>query len=170
MRFLRRLLVVLLIAFIAIQFFRPKKNITEGAQPNNIASVYPVPDHVKGILAKACNDCHSNNTKYPWYNNIQPVAWWLADHVEEGKRELNFDEFASYSLRKQYKKLEEVNGQVKEGEMPLKSYTWIHGDAKLTNDEKLALAEWVESTRSAMEAKYPMDSLVRKSGTPPPAK
>lgn len=170
MRFLRRLLVVLLIVFIVIQFFRPKKNIAEGPQPNNIASVYPVPDHVKGILAKACYDCHSNNTKYPWYNNIQPVAWWLADHVDEGKRELNFDEFASYSLRKQYKKLEEVNGQVKEGEMPLKSYTLIHTDAKLTEDEKRTLAEWVESTRSTMEAKYPMDSLVRKSGTPPQAK
>ncbi len=170
MRLLRRLLLVLLIVFIVIQFFRPKKNITEGPQPNNIASVYPVPDHVKGILAKACNDCHSNNTRYPWYNNIQPVAWWLADHVEEGKRELNFDEFATYRPRKQYKKLEETNEMVKEGEMPLNSYTWIHKDAKLTDDEKRTLAEWVEATRSAMEAKFPMDSLVRKSGTPPSTK
>lgn len=164
MRILKKILLILLIGFIVIQFFRPKKNISEGPQPNNIANVYPVPENVKGILAKACNDCHSNNTRYPWYNNIQPVAWWLSNHVEEGKRELNFDEFAGYRLRKQYKKLEETNGQVKEGKMPLDSYTWIHKDAKLTDDEKRALAGWVESTRAAMEAKYPMDSLVKKSG------
>ncbi len=167
MRFLRRLLILLLIAFVVIQFFRPKKNISEGPQPNNIALLYPVPDHVKSILAKACNDCHSNNTRYPWYNNVQPVTWWLNDHMEEGKKELNFDEFATYRPRRQYKKLEEVNEQLKKGEMPLDSYTWIHKDAKLTDDERSAIAEWVESTRSAMEAKYPIDSLVRKSGPPP---
>jgi len=167
MRFLRRFLVFLFVVLIVIQFFRPKKNISEGVQPNNIATAYPVSDQVKGILIKACNDCHSNNTRYPWYSNIQPVAWWLADHVEEGKRELNFDEFAAYSPRKQYRKLEETNEMVKEGEMPLDSYTWIHKDAKLSKAEKIAIAEWVESTRSAMEARYPMDSLVKKSNPAP---
>jgi hypothetical protein len=167
MRFLRKLLLLLLIVFIVIQFFRPKKNISEGPQPNNIAAAYPVPENVKVILAKACDDCHSNNTRYPWYNNIQPVAWWLNDHVQEGKGDLNFDEFTTYRLRKQYNRLEQTKELVDKGEMPLKSYTWIHKDAILTDQEKQALYSWVETSRAAMEAKYPMDSLVRKSGTPP---
>lgn len=167
MRFLRRLLILLLIVFIAIQFFRPKKNIATGPQFANIGQAYIVPDQVKTILAKACNDCHSNTTRYPWYNNIQPVAWWLADHIDEGKRELNFDEFANYSPRKQYNKLEETKELVNEGKMPLNSYTWIHKDAKLTDQEKQAIAAWVDGIRGQLEAKYPMDSLVRKSRPQP---
>jgi hypothetical protein len=169
MRFLRRLLMLLLIVFIVIQFFRPKKNISEGPQPHNIATAYPVPEDVKAILAKACNDCHSNNTRYPWYNNIQPVAWWLNNHVQDGKKELNYDEFTTYRPRKQYARLEQTKKLVDKGEMPLDSYTWIHKDAILTDQEKQALYSWVETSKAAMEAKYPMDSLVRKSG-PAPAK
>jgi hypothetical protein len=169
MRFLRRVLIFLLVIFILIQFFRPKKNISEGPQPNNIATAYPVPDNVKTILAKACNDCHSNNTRYPWYNNIQPVAWWLNNHVQDGKKDLNYDEFTTYSLRKQYARFGQTKDLVKKGAMPLKSYTWIHKDAILTDEEKQALFSWVDASRAAMEAKYPMDSLVRKSG-PAPAK
>jgi hypothetical protein len=160
---------MLLIAIIIIQFFRPKKNISEGPQPNNIATAYPVPENVKAILAKACNDCHSNNTRYPWYNNIQPVAWWLNDHVQEGKRELNFDEFTTYRLRKQYARFEQTKKLVDKGAMPLDSYTWIHKDAILTDQEKQALFSWADSSKAIMESKYPKDSLIRKNA-PPPAK
>ena len=155
-------MIVLLIAFIAIQFFHPPKNQAEGAQPGNIASVFPVPENVKSILEKACNDCHSNNTAYPWYSKIQPVDWWMDNHVKEGKRELNFDEYAAKPLRYQYHKMEEIIDQVKKGEMPLNSYTWIHKDAILNAEEKTALTSWANGIRTAMEAKYPMDSLVRK--------
>lgn len=159
---LKKIMIVLLIAFIAIQFFHPAKNQAEGAQPNNIASIFPVPENVKSILEKACNDCHSNNTAYPWYSKIQPVDWWMDNHVKEGKRELNFDEYAAKPIRYQYRKMEEIIDQVKEGEMPLNSYTWIHKDAILNAEEKTALTSWANEIRSAMEAKYPMDSLVRK--------
>jgi len=159
---MKKVLLVLLIAFIVIQFFRPEKNIHPGTQANNISSLYEVPENVKQIMDKACNDCHSNNTSYPWYNNIQPVAWWLNDHVEEGKDELNFDEFASYNLRKQYHKLDEVIDQVKKGEMPLNSYTWIHTDAKLSDTEQAALTGWASGIMDQMKAKYPIDSLVRQ--------
>ncbi|MFV0605218.1 MAG: heme-binding domain-containing protein [Niabella sp.] len=153
---------VLLVAFIVIQFFKPAKNKSEGTQLNNIEALYPIPADVKTILQKACNDCHSNNTSYPWYNNIQPVAWWLEHHVNEGKRELNLDEFANTSLRRQYHKLEEIEEQIKKGDMPLPSYTWIHKDAVLTDAEKNAVYAWVSDVRGKMEAAYPMDSLVRK--------
>ena len=168
-KFLKALGWILLIVLIAIQFFHPAKNINPGDQPNAIAKAFGVPADVKTILDKACMDCHSNNTRYPWYNNLQPVAWWLADHVKDGKRELNFDDYITKRLRYQYHKMEETIKQVKEGEMPLDSYTWTHKDAVLTNEEKTKLMDWAKSVMDTLEAHYPIDSLKRK-GPPPPQK
>lgn len=158
---IKKILLVLLAAFIIIQFIHPKRNRAEGPQPNYIGNSHPIPGDVKAILAKACNDCHSNNTKYPWYSKIQPVDWWLTDHVNDGRKELNFDEYTNRNLRYQYHKLEEVVEQVNKGEMPLNSYTWIHRDAKLTAAEKELLIGWAKSRIKDMEATYPIDSLKR---------
>lgn len=157
----KRFLLMLLIAFIAIQFFRPQKNMASGISANDITTKYAVPKNVQQILKTSCYDCHSNNTNYPWYSNIQPVAWWLKDHIDEGKRELNFSEFASYRIGRQYRKLEEINGEVKDNKMPLESYTLIHGDAKLSDEQKLTLATWVTALRDSIKAQYPEDSLKR---------
>jgi hypothetical protein len=158
----KRTFQILLLAFIVIQFIRPAKNKSEGISNNDISKIYAVPADVQAILKTSCYDCHSNNTVYPWYASIQPAAWWLADHIKEGKRELNFSEFASYRIGRQYRKLEEVNKQVKEGEMPLESYLWIHKDSKLSEQQKLTLATWVTAVRDTIKANYPADSLVRK--------
>lgn len=90
------------------------------------------------------------------------MAWWLDDHIMEGKKELNFDAFGNYSLRRQYHKLEEVAEQVEHDEMPLKSYTILHGDAKLTEEQKQTLIDWSASARKQMEQSYPIDSLIKK--------
>ena len=169
-KFLKKILLVLLVALVIIQFFRPTKNIAVAASPNDITTKYAVPKDVQAILATSCYDCHSNTTKYPWYNTIQPVAWWLDDHIKEGKKELNFSEFATYRIGRQYKKLEEINEQVKEGEMPLESYTLIHGDAKLTEQQKLTLASWVTTLRDSIKAQYPEDSLKRPQRPQPNTK
>lgn len=161
-KILKRTFQILLLAFIVIQFIRPAKNKSEGISNNDITKVYPVPENVQAILKTSCYDCHSNNTLYPWYSQIQPAAWWLNNHIEEGKRELNFSEFASYRIGRQYRKLNEINEQVKEGEMPLDSYLWIHKDAKMDEQQKLTLANWVTSVRDSIKANYPEDSLVRK--------
>jgi Haem-binding domain len=158
----KRTFQILLLAFIVIQFIRPAKNISEGISNNDISKIYAVPADVQSILKTSCYDCHSNNTVYPWYAEIQPAAWWLADHIKEGKKELNFSEFASYRIGRQYRKLEEVNKEVKENEMPLESYLWIHKDSKLSDQQKLILANWVTAIRDTIKANYPADSLVRK--------
>lgn len=142
---------ILAVIVLVIQFFRPEKNISTGVSENHISKKYATPDDVKIILDKACNDCHSNNTHYPWYASIQPVAWWLDHHIEEGKGEINFDEFLTYPPKKARHKMEEVNEMVKEGEMPLNSYTWIHKDAVLSKDEKLSIANWAVSTMKLIE-------------------
>ncbi len=158
---------LLLISLIAIQFFRPEKNINTGDQPNAISKKYIVSTDVKTILDKACMDCHSNNTRYPWYYNIQPVAWWLANHVKDGKKELNFDEYTTRRPRFQYRRMEQTIDLVKKEEMPLDSYTWTHKDAILTIEEKTKLYDWAKSVMNALEAQYPIDSLKRPS--PPPS-
>ena len=161
-KILKRTFQVLLLAFIVIQFFRPAKNKAEGSGNNDISKLYHVPEDVQTILKTSCYDCHSNNTVYPWYAEVQPVAWWLNGHINDGKKDLNFSEFAGYRIRRQYKKLEEINGLVKKNEMPLDSYLWIHKYAKLNEQQKLTLANWVTAIRDTMKATYPADSLVRK--------
>jgi Haem-binding domain len=160
----KKIAYALLATLLIIQVFHPAKNINASPQAtvNDISKIYAVPENVQSILKTSCYDCHSNNTYYPWYSNIQPVAWWLNHHVEEGKREINFNEFASYQIRRQYKKMEEVIDQVKEDEMPLSSYTIIHNDAKISQEQKLALSNWADGIRKEMESKYPPDSLKRK--------
>lgn len=162
MRILKRLLLILLIGFVVIQFFRPEKNVSAQTSRNDITTLYTMPGDVKNIMERACYDCHSNNTRYPWYAEIQPVAWWMADHVEEGKEHINYSEFAAYGLRKQYHKMEETEEMVKENHMPLDSYTWMHKDAKLTSEERQRLSQWSVDVRKQMEAKYPIDSLIRR--------
>ena len=161
-KFFKRFFLLLFLVFIIIQFFRPAKNKSEGISANDITKKYIVPNDVQAILKTSCYDCHSNNTVYPWYANIQPAAWWLADHIKEGKKELNFSEFASYRIGRQYRKLEEINKEVKEDEMPLESYLWIHKNAKLSDEQKLTLANWVTTIRDTIKSNYPADSLVRK--------
>ena len=159
---LKKILWLFLAGVIIIQFIHPKRNRSEGAQPNYIANSFPMPADVKKILSVACMDCHSNNTRYPWYSKIQPVDWWLNDHVVDGKKELNFDEYTNKSLRYQYHKMEEAIEMVEDKKMPLKSYTWTHRDARLTDNERLLIIDWARSIMKQMENSYPMDSLVRK--------
>ena len=158
----KKILLVLLLGLIVIQFIHPKKNKAEGAQPNYIGNKFQIPADVKTILAKACNDCHTNNTDYPWYAKFQPIHWWLDNHIRDGKKHLNYDEYTNRNLRYQYHKMEETIEMVKEGKMPLKSYTWVHKDAILTAEEKAKITGWAESVMDTMKAKYPLDSLIRK--------
>jgi hypothetical protein len=137
----------LLLIFMIMQFFQPDKNNNNVVLSNDISSVVTVPDDVNLLLHSACYDCHSNNTDYPWYTNIQPIGWWLNDHINNGKRHLNFNEFATYTLERKRETLEEVGKSVKEGWMPLNSYTWMHKDAKLTDAQKQTIINWAEGAK-----------------------
>jgi hypothetical protein len=142
---IKRILLILLVLLVIIQFIRPAENHSDKLSANDITLHYPVPDTVLSILKRSCYDCHSNNTSYPWYNRVQPIAWWLNNHVTEGKRELNFSEFASYPLKKQARKLKNTVKEIKEGDMPLNSYLWIHIDAALDQGQKNILVYWADS-------------------------
>ncbi len=155
MKFIKIFLIILCVSLIIIQFFGISKNQNKGEKPNHISKQFEVSAEVENILKTSCYDCHSNNTVYPWYASIQPVAWWLQNHVGEGKEELNFDEFADYKPRKQFKKMEELEELVTENEMPLFSYTLLHGNAKLSEDQKTILINLSKEIRQQIKTKNP---------------
>jgi hypothetical protein len=142
----RKILIIVGLAFLLIQFFRPSRNTSpELITSDDISKTYPVPEQVHDMMVKKCYDCHSNHTNYPWYFNIQPVGWWLNYHIREGKGELNFSDFKNYGEKKALHKLEEI-GEVTEAEaMPIKAYTILHPSTSLTEEDKNAIYEWLES-------------------------
>lgn len=161
---------IVFVAFVAVlllgQFYRTGKNTSSVANENSIARQFAVTPDVDEILRTSCYDCHSDNTAYPWYAGIQPVAWWLGGHIANGKRRLNFDQFATYNAARQFQKLEEIKDQVNEGEMPLSSYTLIHRYAILSGDQKSQLYQWVDAMRDTMKMHYPADSLKQPARRP----
>jgi hypothetical protein len=162
-KIIKKVFLLLIVILLLCQFI-PKKNNNTGVAdgPASITSVHAVPEQVVNILKTSCYDCHSNHTEYPWYSNIQPLSWWLNDHVQEGKRELNFSDFGNYSVRRQYHKLEEINEQIEDQEMPLSSYTIIHQNAKISNEQAEIMKKWVISLRDSFKLVYPEDSLKRR--------
>jgi len=119
-------------AFIIIQFYQPERNITVEKTEKGFLKVYDIPKNVKSMLKTSCFDCHSNNTAYPWYSNIQPICFMMGRHIETGKENLNFDDWGIYSERKRQNKIRGIIESIKKGEMPLSSYTLIHRNAVLS--------------------------------------
>lgn len=151
-----RILAGLVFVLLVMQTFRPARNssaIPPFAGKSDIALLFPTSSEVRKVLAESCYDCHSNQTTYPWYAEVQPVGWWLENHVESGRRKLNFAEFAAYPVRKQMKELKAVREKVRDRKMPLASYTLIHRNAKLTEAQLAALCRWSESAQDQLAKK-----------------
>lgn len=144
---LKKILLALLVTFVIIQFFRPAKNLATVPSPQALKTRYAIPSTIETSLRAACYDCHSNNTRYPWYAQVQPVSWYLDHHVNEGKQHFNFDAFLSYPAKKQDHKLEELVESLQEGWMPLDSYTLIHRDADLSTEQKQEIIAWANTIR-----------------------
>jgi len=149
-----KVLLALLIVFIAMQFIQPVRNKTNEVQPADLIKHFSVPENVAGILKTSCYNCHSNNTHYPWYANIQPAAWLLAKHINDGKEELNLNEFGNYSQRRQLSKLKSIHNSIKDGSMPLSSYTFIHKAAKLSNESKALILDWTSKTIDSLSSEW----------------
>jgi hypothetical protein len=144
MRLAKRMLLLSGILFIALQFIRPVHNISKQTLPTDISKVVTIPDTVLTMLKNACYDCHSNNTDYPWYSNVQPMGWLMAYHIKQAKSQLNFSEFGAYSQRRQLSKLEGIDNSIKDNIMPLPSYRMMHKNAQLSPDEKSLIINWAQ--------------------------
>ncbi|MES2005506.1 heme-binding domain-containing protein [Sediminibacterium roseum] len=148
----KKIILFVAVVLIAIQFIQPAHNINGQVSPGDFGKIYSVPVNVQTSLQVACYDCHSNNTRYPWYANIQPPGWMMARHIKNGKAKLNFSEFGSYTGRRQISKLKGIATQIKDGDMPLSSYTLIHKNAILSAADKNLIIEWVYKTADSLSA------------------
>lgn len=149
MKAYRKIGILLVIIFAVMQFIQPKKNIAEALGENDISKVYVMPEALHQTLVNKCYDCHSNNTRYPWYFHVQPIGWWLAAHVHDGKDELNFSEFKNYDPKRAAHKLEELGEVVEDRSMPLKAYTTLHEQTEITPEDEVAIKGWLASLRPA---------------------
>jgi hypothetical protein len=162
MTLLKRILAVLAAILIAVQFIRPARNASSAPVDADSTGKPPIPEDVRQILAVACFDCHTNNTRYPWYAEVQPVGWWLAGHIRDAKKQLNFDEFGLYQPRRKFGKFRQIEEQLDKGEMPLPSYLIIHKDAVLPAEKKELLIAWSRAMRDSLRAHYPPETLERR--------
>ena len=136
------------VLLVGAQAFRIDKSVPEIENEKDFISVTMPSAEIEALLKKSCYDCHSNQTTYPWYTEIAPVSWWIKHHINEGREELNFSEWADYSERRKDHKLKECVEMVQENEMPMSSYTLLHHDAELTTKQKEDLIAWFNSLRT----------------------
>ncbi|PXX28172.1 heme-binding domain-containing protein [Arenibacter sp. ARW7G5Y1] len=151
MKIVKIIALILLVVFVVIQFVPTERNQSDVIPKSDFVMVNKPPKNVSMILQESCYDCHSNNTDYPWYNKIQPVAWFLEDHIKEGKAELNFNEWDSLSSRRKSSKLRSIIKQIESGEMPLYSYTLIHRDAILSTSEKELVINYMKQIKDSLQ-------------------
>ncbi|WP_339662242.1 heme-binding domain-containing protein [Croceibacter atlanticus] len=151
MKFLKIIAWLSLVGLIVIQFFPITLNESDTVPQSDFMVVNQVPATIKNRLQVSCYDCHSNNTDYPWYSKIQPAAWYLEDHIQEGKDELNFNEWAEYSDRRKNSKLRSIISQIEEDKMPLDSYTLIHRDAILSDEDKTLIVDFITALKDSLE-------------------
>lgn len=136
---------ILVVVLILIQFYPADKPEVKTDNPGDLLKTEQVPVKVAEILKNACYDCHSNEPNFPWYASIAPVKWWVYDHIEEGREELNFSEWASLDKGDKAEKLDDIGSEVDEGEMPLKPYPLTHPEARLSDEDKQLIIDWAES-------------------------
>ena len=152
MRIFKRVVLALVVIFVLMQLYRPSRDNPPVDQTKTIEKTMQIPANVQTTLSRACNDCHSSKTTWPWYSNIAPISWMLGDHVNEGRGDLNMSEWATYSARKRRRKLEQICEQVNKKEMPLPSYLWLHPDAKLSAADRNLLCDWANGEKAKIPA------------------
>lgn len=151
MKIVKIIALVLLVAFVGIQFIPSTRNQSNLIPETDFMLVNNIPETIQKKLQVSCYDCHSNNTQYPWYNKVQPVTWFLEGHIKEGKAELNFNEWDSLSNRRKKSKLRSIIKQIKSNKMPLSSYTLIHKEARFLENEKKETIKWLERLKDSIK-------------------
>jgi hypothetical protein len=150
MKILKYVAIGLAALFLIGQLIRPSFTNPPVNPDERIEFSVQVPPDVAAILKRSCSDCHTNETDYPWYSQITPVNWWLKNHIDEGRGEMNFSTWGTYTPKRKAKKLEEVCEQVESGAMPLPSYLWGHRDAALSAEDSKLLCAWATSVRASI--------------------
>ena len=146
MRIIKKIILTLFVVFVLIQFYRPDRNSVQGNHSVIFITETNPPRNVKLALENNCYDCHSDNTEYPWYDNVAPISFWMANHINKGKKHLNFSSWETYDTQKKEHKLAEIIEMIETKEMPLPLYMWIHESANLTAEERDGIVAWAKKT------------------------
>ena len=149
--------IVLALALLVGQFIRPDFTNPVVVDAETLAASTEVPANVQQVLERSCTDCHTNQTRDPWYSKVTPFNWFLADHIAEGRHELNFSVWNTYKTDRKIRKLDELCEQVEHGAMPLPSYLWIHRDAALSESDKTLLCSWAKTETSRLRSSMPAE-------------
>jgi hypothetical protein len=144
-KILKLVAIVLFIGFIAIQFVRPEKTNPPTNPAETMQTTMQIPENVQIILKKSCNDCHSHESVYPFYSNIAPISWQVIDHINDGRKKLNFSVWNTYDVKKKKRKLEGICEEMQIGQMPMWQYTLIHRDAVVSADDIKSVCDWTSS-------------------------
>jgi hypothetical protein len=152
-KFIKIFVIVIIIVFIGIQFFRPNRTNPISDKSRDVSYYLNIPVNVKQILDRSCYDCHSNLTRWPWYTNVAPVSWLVASDVEDARSQMNLSEWGTYNIADQIDYLNQINKQVKKGSMPLGKYLLIHSDAKLTDADRNLLSGWASTAADSLLSK-----------------
>ena len=142
----------LLLVVLLLQFTNPSLTNPPVLPGHEIGATNPPPPKVAALLRSACYDCHSHETVWPWYGHVAPVSWWLMDHIKDGRKRLNFSEWPHDDPKRARKRLQNIAEEVESGDMPLKSYTWIHASSRLTSGEREELTQWAEKEAKRLSA------------------
>ena len=152
LRILKWVVIVLVVAFIGIQFYRPARTNPAIDPAQTIEAQTQMTPQVASILDRSCRDCHSNKTVWPWYTQVAPVSWWLTNHVNEGRHNLNISQWGKLPPDRQDRKLRQICDEVTDGQMPLSSYLPMHPAARLSDPDKQALCDWTDAERQRLTA------------------
>ncbi len=162
----KRIFYFLLVVFAVMQLFQPDRNTSSENLKSDLANHYNIPDSVETLLNTICYDCHSNNTDYPWFINVQPIGWYMQSKVTKGKQHLNFSEFGNLPKEKALRKLSEIDDVMKTNRMPLKAYKWYNRTADLNDLQRKQISAWAISLRDQIAsdsvAALSKDSLTLK--------
>lgn len=147
---LKIIVIILFVAFVAIQFYRPDRAAPPIVETETLEASAQIPENVEQILTRSCNDCHTYKTNYPWYSQIAPASLFLANHIADGRRSMNLSVWNTYETQRKRRKLDQICEQVTEKEMPLPSYLWIHRSAKLSDEDVKTLCDWADAEKARL--------------------
>ncbi|MBL7980999.1 MAG: heme-binding domain-containing protein [Flavobacteriales bacterium] len=148
----KRILLALLVLFLLAQFLRPDRSVPAFNDSTDLLAMTNAPDDIRAMLTGACYDCHSYQSTYPWYAAITPVNYWLQDHINEARHEMNFSRWDTYATSKH---APDCSEEVLEGEMPPGNYRFMHAHAQLTPEQQKRLAGWFQQVTGGAEAAVP---------------
>lgn len=152
-KIIKRIALVLVAIFLVAQFFQIDKTNPDYDASKDFITMVNAPDDIAQMLKVTCYDCHSYETKYPWYTYVTPVNWWIKDHIEEGREHLNFSTWGDLEPRRAAHKMEECYEETEEKHMPLNSYTWAHAEARLTSEQRAQLVDWFKEKEDEIKAR-----------------